>query len=108
MVYGAVQNKLICFLQEEALGQERPVDEEYVYFKFEPFVLHVMCATLEHATLMVRVGCWWSWVYIYIPVRCLSSRQLLVLVFVILACHVEREQDGWWQVSTVTENGWCG
>ena len=58
MMYGAVHT-LMCSLQEEALGQERPVDEEYVYFKFEPFALHVMCATLEHATLMVRVGCWW-------------------------------------------------
>ena len=50
----------MCVIQEESLGQERAADEGYVYFKFEPFVLHTMCATLADATLMVCGGCWWS------------------------------------------------
>ena len=48
----------MCVIQEESLGQERGADEGYVYFKFEPFVLHTMCATLADATLMVCGGCW--------------------------------------------------
>lgn len=32
------------------------MEEGYVYFKFEPFVLHVMCATLPDAKLLVVRG----------------------------------------------------
>lgn len=32
------------------------MEEGYVYFKFEPFVLHVMCATLSDAKLLVVRG----------------------------------------------------
>ena len=28
----------------------------YVYFKFEPFVLHVICRTLQDAQMMVNSG----------------------------------------------------
>ena len=35
---------------------DRPDGEGYVYFKFEPFVLHVMCATLSDAKLLVGWG----------------------------------------------------
>lgn len=42
--------------QEDALGSEKHGEEGYVYFKFEPFVLHVMCATLSDAKLMVGGG----------------------------------------------------
>ena len=38
--------------QEGVLGSTLP-EEGYVYFKFEPFVLHVMCASLQDARLMV-------------------------------------------------------
>ena len=42
--------------QEEVLSQERPGEEGYIYFKFEPFVLHVMCASLSDAKLMASIG----------------------------------------------------
>ncbi|CAI8016004.1 tRNA wybutosine-synthesizing protein 3 homolog [Geodia barretti] len=42
---------------EEALRCERLGEHTgYVYFKFEPFVLHVMCATLSDARLMLQTA----------------------------------------------------
>ena len=39
--------------QLSAVGTDLP-DSGYVYFKFEPFVLHVMCRTLQDAQTLVR------------------------------------------------------
>ena len=52
------QTLLPCLLpslhsfQESVLSLDLP-ERGYVYFKFEPFVLHVVCSTLEDARLMV-------------------------------------------------------
>jgi len=39
--------------QLSAIGTDLP-DSGYVYFKFEPFVLHAMCRTLQDAQTLVR------------------------------------------------------
>lgn len=46
---------LICSppLPQEAVLHSGLPQSGYVYFKFEPFVLHVMCATLQDARDMV-------------------------------------------------------
>lgn len=66
--------------------------EGYVYFKFEPFILHVMCATVSDAKLLVREGGGAFLANIDLPLSC---RQQLVVVFVIQVCLVVRERDGW-------------
>ena len=47
---------IISFMQQTALVNLSPDDEGYVWFKFEPFVLHLMCRTLEDAQHMVSAA----------------------------------------------------
>ena len=43
---------LLCVLQQFLLDTQI---EDTVIFKFEPFVLHVQCRTIDHARLLVRI-----------------------------------------------------
>ncbi|MCG8626117.1 MAG: tRNA wybutosine-synthesizing 3 family protein, partial [Proteobacteria bacterium] len=52
-------DRMISFpTQESSLsssGTDGSGGRGYAYFKFEPFVIHVMCRTLEDARTMVRL-----------------------------------------------------